>query len=426
MWGSVKRSVGKALSGNGILFIFGLTAIQAIGLIGVSSIILSYLPGSTQKLTVLGINVLSLNLFSSAIVGSLISLASIILYIFLLLSALRSFLGKKKLLRHLFLPSLNLVIGGIIASIAVAFGFALLILPGIYLALVLYLWYPFVVDRNVSFIEGFKKSWEATKGIKMKLLGVTALASLASIAINISITIISTLVGFIGSSIITSLVNALGQNLTILVALAVPIEVYKQVEGSARSTERDGGSKSPKEKERSVRKPEGMEESISSQDRNKGREKIPTGATFKDQNRGKSPSLRPRKPSSQQEELSTPRPPEPQDKEDKPPKPPAKSDEPPRPPAGDNEPPVGDNTAPEKFEPNQDRRPPNPIENRDKPQKPSQEALEEGGKPRKEPPKDIDPAIKKKIYENLANQHEKIINLLDDIRGYLRDSKEEK
>ncbi|MDR0572810.1 MAG: glycerophosphoryl diester phosphodiesterase membrane domain-containing protein [Tannerella sp.] len=52
----------------------------------------------------------------------------------------------------------------ILFSIIISIGFALLIIPGIYLMLRLQFFYASMVDENAGIIESFKRSWEITKG----------------------------------------------------------------------------------------------------------------------------------------------------------------------------------------------------------------------------------------------------------------------
>ncbi|MDR2680896.1 MAG: hypothetical protein LBC47_08830 [Tannerella sp.] len=61
----------------------------------------------------------------------------------------------------------------IIYSIIISIGFALLVIPGIYLALRLQFFFASMVDENTGVFESFKRSWTITKGHSFSLFVVT-------------------------------------------------------------------------------------------------------------------------------------------------------------------------------------------------------------------------------------------------------------
>ena len=78
---------------------------------------------------------------------------------------------------------LSYLIAYIIYSVIIIIGFALLILPGLYLLLRLQFYYASMVDENAGIIESFKRSWEITKGHTLVLF-VLALMMLLIILIG--------------------------------------------------------------------------------------------------------------------------------------------------------------------------------------------------------------------------------------------------
>lgn len=64
---------------------------------------------------------------------------------------------------------LSFLIAYIIYGVIVAIGMALLIIPGIYLALRLQFFYASMVDENTGIAESFKRSWNITKGYSLEL-----------------------------------------------------------------------------------------------------------------------------------------------------------------------------------------------------------------------------------------------------------------
>ena len=61
------------------------------------------------------------------------------------------------------------IIASIIVALIVTIGFALLIIPGIYLCIRLQFFLAFIVEENAGIIESIQRSWEITKGQTMDL-----------------------------------------------------------------------------------------------------------------------------------------------------------------------------------------------------------------------------------------------------------------
>ncbi len=81
--------------------------------------------------------------------------------------------GKFKLEKELFFSSkgntLNYFIADILFSLALIVGFALLILPGIYLLIRFSMWNFIIIEQKCSPIEALSKSWELTRGYTLQL-----------------------------------------------------------------------------------------------------------------------------------------------------------------------------------------------------------------------------------------------------------------
>ncbi|MDR2915528.1 MAG: glycerophosphoryl diester phosphodiesterase membrane domain-containing protein [Tannerella sp.] len=61
------------------------------------------------------------------------------------------------------------ILASILYSVIISIGFALLIIPGIYLLLRLQFFYASMVDENTGIVESFKRSWNITKGYSLQL-----------------------------------------------------------------------------------------------------------------------------------------------------------------------------------------------------------------------------------------------------------------
>ncbi len=74
-----------------------------------------------------------------------------------------------------FLP---LLIVTVVAAVGIGFGFVLLIVPGIILALGWFFVTQIVVDKNVGYVDALRASWRLTKGYKWDLLVFAILCAL--------------------------------------------------------------------------------------------------------------------------------------------------------------------------------------------------------------------------------------------------------
>jgi len=74
-------------------------------------------------------------------------------------------------------------IAGILFLIAVSIGFALFVIPGIWLTMRLFFWKFYIVDKDMGVIACMKASFHATRGIEWDLLALLLLG-ITFIAIN--------------------------------------------------------------------------------------------------------------------------------------------------------------------------------------------------------------------------------------------------
>jgi uncharacterized membrane protein len=72
------------------------------------------------------------------------------------------------------------IIANLLRQIVVVIGFILLIIPGIILSIKLQYIEYLIVDKNMGF-EAINKSWEMTKGVKLKLFGLGLVLGLINI-----------------------------------------------------------------------------------------------------------------------------------------------------------------------------------------------------------------------------------------------------
>jgi uncharacterized membrane protein len=76
---------------------------------------------------------------------------------------------------------LSYLAASVIFMLIVAVGTALLVVPGVYLALRLQFFFASMVDENTGIIDAFRRSWEITKGYTLKLFVIMLIMILISL-----------------------------------------------------------------------------------------------------------------------------------------------------------------------------------------------------------------------------------------------------
>lgn len=134
----------------------------------------------------------------------IVAIVAVILYLLLVIAAVRVTQGQKPSLRQLWGEFVERwlwlkLIGGIILSgLAIVIGLILLIVPGILLIWKLF-FVPYVlVDQKTSIDEAFKRSWDMTKG------RFTAVYGVILVTILLSITGILPIIGSLVTFLLTS------------------------------------------------------------------------------------------------------------------------------------------------------------------------------------------------------------------------------
>ena len=140
----------------------------------------------------------------------------------------------------LFFPFLFL---GILTAIAVAIGFVLLIIPGIYLAIKFSLGGAVIAaERIANPIEAMKRSWRATKGNSLRifffLLIVFIVGLVAVLAISAVIGIPISLILPKGAALFANnIVSSAASTVFSVVLLAVYAAIYRQLTGAFNERE---------------------------------------------------------------------------------------------------------------------------------------------------------------------------------------------
>lgn len=124
----------------------------------------------------------------SPIVAGILALLIGIVSVVVTITAIRTFVSAETervpeefYTRNMVWAWINVVVGGIVFAIVVGIGFVLLVIPGIFLLVSLFLWNVFVVVEDQNFVEGMRNSWALTGGHRLRLflLGVIVLVVVA-------------------------------------------------------------------------------------------------------------------------------------------------------------------------------------------------------------------------------------------------------
>jgi len=122
-------------------------------------------------------------------------------------------------------PAVNLVVGSIVFGIALAIGFVLLVLPGLFLLVSLFLWEVFVAVESDNFVEGFRRSWDLTGGRRLRLFLLGVIVVLAGVLVNVAFAI----PGVVLPDVLGFLIRQVGSALVGVFFLAAVAETYTQL-----------------------------------------------------------------------------------------------------------------------------------------------------------------------------------------------------
>lgn len=120
-----------------------------------------------------------------------------------------------------------MVAGGIIVGLSVSFGLMLFIFPGLFLA-VSFLFFIFAVsveDRGV--IEALKRSWDLSRGNRLKLTVIVILSGVIGLVIGG----VGTILDLAGTPIVADLVSNTISSVLFVLLYGIMSSAYLQVRG---------------------------------------------------------------------------------------------------------------------------------------------------------------------------------------------------
>jgi len=104
------------------------------------------------------------------------------------------------------------IVASIIMSVAVGLASLLLIIPGIILTLIWWVYVPVIVVEGKSITDSFGRSRDLTRGHRWAILGLVIIVIVLSVAVGYLITVVSTVVGA-GADLTPSILNYVATSL---------------------------------------------------------------------------------------------------------------------------------------------------------------------------------------------------------------------
>lgn len=168
----------------------------------------------------------------SPAVAGLLSLGLAIVSLVITVAAIRTFVGGETekippeyARRNIVWVGLNLVVGSIVFAIALAIGFVLFVIPGLFLLVSLIFWEVHVVVEDENFVDGFRNSWELTSGHRLRLFALGVVVAFVSVVVSALFGIPAPLV----PDVLGFLIAQIGSALLSVFSLATIAETYNRL-----------------------------------------------------------------------------------------------------------------------------------------------------------------------------------------------------
>lgn len=170
-------------------------------------------------------------------VSILFLMSSSFLSIIAVIGLIRTYLyGREKpfnrsyFTRGVIKPSLHVVAGSIVFMLAVATGWVMFMLPGIFVFVSLFYWYFYVIDKDLSFYSALSSAWKDSGGERLRISGL-----MISVIVLLGMfgTLGRVIFGFVGNTIAGrtggAILEAFPVALVTVLATSVFTEGYKML-----------------------------------------------------------------------------------------------------------------------------------------------------------------------------------------------------
>lgn len=169
----------------------------------------------------------------AGILSFLVSLAGLVVAA----AAIRTFVTEdtetipgERFTRNIGWMLVNLIIGWIVFGIVVGIGLVLLVIPGIFLLVSLFFWGFYVVLEDQNFVDGFRNSWDLTRGNRLVLFVLGVLVAIIGLVVSwvFGIVQLAGVGGFLGLA-----VAQIGSAFATVFTIATAARTFEQLRGSA-------------------------------------------------------------------------------------------------------------------------------------------------------------------------------------------------
>jgi hypothetical protein len=141
--------------------------------------------------------------------------------------------------RNIALATLNGVAGGVVVLILVGVGLLFLVVPGVFLALSFFFVRQEIAVEDRNFVDALSASWELTSGHRLALFGLALLLFVLTAAVSL---VTASVVGLVGSPLLTTTVTVLVGVVTTVFSIAVTSRAYVQLTDDADADPDDADS----------------------------------------------------------------------------------------------------------------------------------------------------------------------------------------
>ncbi|GAB6862162.1 hypothetical protein ACFR97_05910 [Haloplanus litoreus] len=152
---------------------------------------------------------LSLPVAATVVVGSLLALTV------LSVVAIRTFVADERdaIPREFWTEGLgwavlNLFVGGLVTTVLLTVGFALLIVPGVFLLVGLVFMAMYVAVDGDNFVTAMRRSWALARGNRLSILGLVLVVASLGFAVGIGFSVMNLAASLAGFGVVTPLLAA--------------------------------------------------------------------------------------------------------------------------------------------------------------------------------------------------------------------------
>ena len=229
---ALEKGATRTLARNGLLLVallFALNTVNQLLGIGVARWLdlRDLLPVESEAV---GTALFAIPPAVAGVLSLLIGLATIVVTV----AALRVFVGddtetlrSEHFTRDVVWAAVNVFVGTAVFAVAVALGFAALLVPGLFLLVALAFWTVFVAVEDRNFVEGFGDSWALTRGNRLELFLLGVAVVLVSIVVS-AVFGVPALFGGLAGVLFTQAATAL----TTVFTLATLAQAYNQLQAA--------------------------------------------------------------------------------------------------------------------------------------------------------------------------------------------------